>query len=124
MVTGSTEALMPGVDIIQDLTGKYALQNCIGILKVGAVLILLGIIISSTVCVLSEGKKKYAIIILPVLMAIISISVFTIQYSAHSQSKIYRVMVSKEADKKDFAELCIVLEDNGSMKIVQVVQED
>lgn len=120
----SNSELIPGVEIIQDLTGSYALQNCIDILKIGAIILFLSILLSILVIVMTDSKRKYAIITLPILITIFTVSIFTINYSIQSESKIYKVIVSKEADKEDFAKLCIVLEDNGSTKIVEVVQED
>ena len=120
----SNSELIPGVEIIQDLTGSYALQNCIDILKIGAIILFLSILLSILVIVMTDSKRKYAIITLPILITIFTVSIFTINYSMQSESKIYKVIVSKEADKEDFAKLCIVLEDTGSTKIVEVVQED
>lgn len=75
--------LIPGVTIIQDLTGQYAFRECIPVLKVCAIVILGAFIVAALVIAVSSSSKKYLITILPVAAIVVTMCYngYNIQYT-------------------------------------------
>lgn len=116
--------IMPGVDVIQELTSKYAIRDCMVLVKYGALILFISVLACIVVCATSDHKNRYIIWIMPMLIFIAASSLCVIQYSIKTEYRIYNVIISKEADKEELYSKYIVLEDNGSTKIIKEVPKE
>lgn len=114
--------LIPGVTIIQDLTGQYAFRECIPVLKVCAIVILGAFIVAALVIAISSSSKKYLITILPVAALVVTMCLMAITYSTQSGYTVYKVIVEKKADEDVLYEQYEIVEDNGSTKILKSIE--
>lgn len=114
--------LIPGVTIIQDLTGQYAFREYIPVLKVCAIVILGAFIVAALVIAVSSSSKKYLITILPVAAIVVTMCLMVITYSTQSGYTVYKVIVEKKADEDVLYEQYELVEDNGSTKILKSIE--
>lgn len=114
--------LIPGVTIIQDLTGQYAFRECIPVLKVCAIVILGAFIVAALVIAVSSSSKKYLITILPAAALVVTMCLMVITYSTQSGYTVYKVIVEKKADEDVLYEQYEIVEDNGSTKILKSIE--